>query len=70
MVTNQIRPKTTPGRATRGQLTYVAIAAMVVFVVLLAAAVIRPVLRSATPPQGAPPATTQPSAPASPASSG
>jgi hypothetical protein len=64
MVTNEVRPKTTPGQAPRGQLTYVAILALVVAVVLLAAAVVRPMLHNASAPsQSGPPPPTVPSPP-------
>jgi hypothetical protein len=49
MVTPQVRPKTTPGKAPRGNLTYVAILAFVVAVVLVIAVSVRPVLHTQTP---------------------
>jgi hypothetical protein len=48
-----VRPKTTPGKAPRGNLTYVAILAFVVAVVLVLAVVVRPLLRTQTPHPGA-----------------
>ena len=53
MVVPEVRPKTTPGKAPKGQLTYVAIIALIVVVVGAAAAVVRPMLRSSTPPAAA-----------------
>ena len=53
MVVPEVRPKTTPGKAPKGQLTYVAIIALIVVVVGVAAAVVRPMLRSSTPPAAA-----------------